>query len=118
MDHRRSAERSPGDEDRNPLERVDHHLALVEVRDREGLGGLCARDAEDQAERFEEQMVSKNAGDDEAMPFDKDYLRALEYGLPPTAGLGVGIDRSIMLFADVASIRDVLLFPHMRPEAE
>ena len=73
-------------------------------------------DSEDQAERFAEQMRSKDAGDEEAMPFDHDYIRALEYGLPPTAGLGVGIDRTIMLFADAASIRDVLLFPHMRPE--
>ncbi len=73
-------------------------------------------DSEDQAERFAEQMRSKDAGDDEAMPFDHDYIRALEYGLPPTAGLGIGIDRTIMLFANVASIRDVLLFPHMRPE--
>ncbi|MFK8030554.1 MAG: lysine--tRNA ligase [Gammaproteobacteria bacterium] len=73
-------------------------------------------DSEDQAERFAEQMRSKDAGDDEAMPYDHDYVRALEYGMPPTAGLGIGIDRTIMLFADVASIRDVLLFPHMRPE--
>ncbi|NNF17344.1 MAG: lysine--tRNA ligase [Gammaproteobacteria bacterium] len=73
-------------------------------------------DPEDQDERFQQQMRSKDAGDDEAMPYDQDYIRALEYGLPPTAGLGIGIDRTIMLFADVASIRDVLLFPHMRPE--
>ncbi len=73
-------------------------------------------DSEDQAERFAEQIRSKDAGDDEAMPYDHDYMRALEYGLPPTAGLGIGIDRTIMLFANVASIRDVLLFPHMRPE--
>jgi lysyl-tRNA synthetase, class II len=74
-------------------------------------------DAEDQAERFREQVANRDAGDDEAMAFDADYIRALEYGLPPTAGLGVGIDRLVMLFTNSASIRDVLLFPYMRPEA-
>ena len=74
-------------------------------------------DPEDQAERFRAQMRAKDSGDDEAMHFDADYIRALEYGLPPTGGLGVGIDRLVMLFADVPSIRDVLLFPYMRPEA-
>jgi lysyl-tRNA synthetase class 2 len=73
-------------------------------------------DPEDQAERFRAQMRAKDSGDDEAMHFDADYIRALEYGLPPTGGLGVGIDRLVMLFADVPSIRDVLLFPYMRPE--
>ena len=73
-------------------------------------------DPEDQAERFRAQAASRTAGDDEAMAFDADYIRALEYGLPPTAGLGVGIDRLVMLFTNSASIRDVLLFPHMRPE--
>ncbi|HEX7770545.1 MAG TPA: lysine--tRNA ligase [Dokdonella sp.] len=74
-------------------------------------------DPEDQAARFRAQVAAKDAGDDEAMHFDADYIRALEYGMPPTGGLGVGIDRLVMLFADVASIRDVLLFPYMRPEA-
>lgn len=74
-------------------------------------------DAEDQAERFKAQVASKDAGDDEAMFYDADYIRALEYGLPPTAGEGIGIDRLVMLFTDSASIRDVLLFPLMRPEA-
>ncbi|MCC5857408.1 MAG: lysine--tRNA ligase [Ectothiorhodospiraceae bacterium] len=73
-------------------------------------------DAEDQAERFRRQAAEKEAGDDEAMHYDADFIRALEYGLPPTAGEGIGIDRLVMLYADQASIRDVLLFPAMRPE--
>jgi len=74
-------------------------------------------DAEEQAERFREQVERKTAGDEEAMFYDADYVRALEYGLPPTAGLGVGVDRLVMLLTNSPSIRDVLLFPHMRPEA-
>ncbi len=73
-------------------------------------------DPEDQAARFRAQVANRDAGDDEAMAYDHDYVRALEYGMPPTAGIGVGIDRLVMLFTDSASIRDVLLFPHMRPE--
>jgi lysyl-tRNA synthetase, class II len=73
-------------------------------------------DAEDQAQRFKDQVARKDAGDEEAMYYDADYVRALEYGMPPTAGLGLGVDRLVMLYTNSPSIRDVLLFPHMRPE--
>jgi lysyl-tRNA synthetase class 2 len=74
-------------------------------------------DPEDQAARFDEQARAKAAGDEEAMFYDADYIRALEHGLPPTAGCGIGIDRIAMLFTNSPSIRDVILFPHMRPES-
>ena len=75
-------------------------------------------DSQDQAQRFMDQVAQKDAGDDEAMFYDADYITALEHGLPPTAGEGIGIDRLVMLFTDSHTIRDVLLFPHMRPQAK
>ncbi len=74
-------------------------------------------DPEDQAARFRAQADLKNAGDEEAMFYDADYIRALEYGMPPTAGLGIGVDRLVMFLTDQAAIRDVLLFPQVRPES-
>jgi lysyl-tRNA synthetase class 2 len=73
-------------------------------------------DPDDQRRRFEDQVRQKAAGNEETQPYDTDYIRALEYGMPPAGGVGIGIDRLIMLIADQPSIRDVILFPAMRPE--
>ena len=73
-------------------------------------------DPEEQYERFRDQVRQRERGDEEAMLMDEDYIRALSYGMPPAAGIGIGIDRLVMLLTNRTSIRDVILFPHMRPK--
>jgi lysyl-tRNA synthetase class 2 len=93
-------------------ERFELYIAGMEVAN--GFSEL--NDPVEQAERFREQMMQRERGDEEAMLMDEDYIRALSYAMPPAAGIGIGVDRLVMLLSNKQSIRDVIIFPHMRPE--
>jgi lysyl-tRNA synthetase class 2 len=95
------------------VERFEVFIAGMEV----GNAFSELNDPDDQRRRLEQQGVARDAGDDEAHPLDEDYIRALEHGLPPTGGLGVGVDRLVMILADAPNLREVILFPHLRPES-
>ena len=100
--------------DSSIAERFELFIAGMEVAN--GFSEL--NDPQEQAERFEDQMKERERGDEEAMQMDEDYIRALSYGMPPAAGIGIGVDRIVMLLTNRRSIRDVILFPHMRPQRQ
>ena len=100
--------------DPSVAERFEYFVGALESAN--GFSEL--NDPEEQYQRFKDQVVQRERGDEEAMVMDEDYIRALSYGMPPAAGIGVGIDRLVMLLANKHSIRDVILFPHMRPETQ
>jgi lysyl-tRNA synthetase class 2 len=101
------------DEDSWLVDRFEFFIAGTELAN----GFQELNDPDDQSDRFKAQVKERDSGDDEAMVYDEDYIEALEYGMPPTSGLGVGIDRLVMLFTNSPSIRDVLFFPHMRDKS-